>query len=138
VDYSSIPSPFYRVSLKALVLDDQKRLLVLGINNGTWELPGGGWEFGEQVDECLNREFQEELGISLTSVDPVPLAFYEGTNKRSYQSLKLAVYAELATQDFVLGEDVVEAKYVTKSELLALNMESDEAGIKQFVDLIWP
>jgi ADP-ribose pyrophosphatase YjhB (NUDIX family) len=138
VDYTTIPSPFYRVSIKALIFDEQKRLLVIGINNGTWEIPGGGWEFDENIKECLNREFQEELGVSLSGVESAPVAFYEGTNKRGYRSLKLVVTANLATNGFVYGEDVVEAKFVTKSELLALNMESDEAGIKQFSDRIWP
>jgi 8-oxo-dGTP pyrophosphatase MutT (NUDIX family) len=138
MNYDDIQSPFYRVSLKAIIFDDQQRLLVVGINNGTWEMPGGGWEFDETVQECLNREFLEELGVELESVEPASSLFYAGKNKRGYRSLKLAVKATIRNNNFVFGEDVVEAKYVTQQELLALNMDDDEAGIKQFIDCIWP
>lgn len=31
-----------------------------------WSPPGGGWQFGESVKECLVREFQEETGLGIT------------------------------------------------------------------------
>lgn len=31
-----------------------------------WSPPGGGWQFGESVQECLKREFLEETGLSIT------------------------------------------------------------------------
>lgn len=31
---------------------------------GTWWLPGGGIRFGESPEECLEREFMEETGLS--------------------------------------------------------------------------
>jgi 8-oxo-dGTP diphosphatase len=43
----NIPECFYRVSVKALILDDKKRFLLIREGNGFWSLPGGGLDFGE-------------------------------------------------------------------------------------------
>lgn len=30
-----------------------------------WSPPGGGWQFGESLHECLRREFREETGLAV-------------------------------------------------------------------------
>ncbi|TGD79758.1 NUDIX domain-containing protein [Hymenobacter wooponensis] len=31
-----------------------------------WSPPGGGWQFGESLQQCLQREFAEETGLAVT------------------------------------------------------------------------
>ncbi|MBX0288957.1 NUDIX hydrolase [Hymenobacter sp. HSC-4F20] len=31
-----------------------------------WSPPGGGWQFGETLHECLRREFAEETGLTIS------------------------------------------------------------------------
>ncbi|SHI93063.1 NUDIX domain-containing protein [Hymenobacter daecheongensis DSM 21074] len=31
-----------------------------------WSPPGGGWEFGETLKECLMREYREETGLAIS------------------------------------------------------------------------
>jgi 8-oxo-dGTP pyrophosphatase MutT (NUDIX family) len=138
-DYSllrNLPSPFYRVSLKLIILNSQDRLLVGKAPDGTWELPGGGFEFDESIEECLNRELKEELGVELGSLGPV-VCLYRGVNVKGYRAIKIALKATLKNYDFELGE-LVEADFVTQEELLKLFMNDDEKGIKDFADQIWP
>ncbi|MBC8082252.1 MAG: NUDIX hydrolase [Hymenobacter sp.] len=30
-----------------------------------WSPPGGGWQFGETIQDCLRREFREETGLAV-------------------------------------------------------------------------
>ena len=64
-----IKSGYYRVSLKALILDETRtKFLVAQEDNGLWELPGGGWDWGETHNACITRELSEEMGLTATSV----------------------------------------------------------------------
>lgn len=53
------------VSVKAVIFDDQGRVL-LGLNDRSeWELPGGRMNAGESPQECVVREVREETGIEV-------------------------------------------------------------------------
>src|SRR5262249_9981196 len=57
-------SPIFRIGVFALIFDDEGRIL-LGHRRDIdwWNLPGGGMEAGETVDEALRREVREETGL---------------------------------------------------------------------------
>ena len=59
-------SPIFRIGLFALIFDDEERVL-LGHRRDIdwWNLPGGGMEAGETVDEALCREVREETGLEV-------------------------------------------------------------------------
>src|SRR5713226_7811504 len=59
-------SPIFRIGVFALIFDDQGRVL-LGLRRDIdwWNLPGGGMEAGETVDEALCREVREETGLEV-------------------------------------------------------------------------
>src|SRR6266487_2246112 len=59
-------SPIFRIGLFALIFDDEEQIL-LGHRRDIdwWNLPGGGMEAGETVDEALRREVREETGLEV-------------------------------------------------------------------------
>ena len=58
-----IKSLYYRVSVKAKINFNGKILLVKE-DGKKWDLPGGGIEHYENIDEALKRELTEELGVN--------------------------------------------------------------------------
>ena len=134
----SIPSTFYRVSVKALVFDDEHRLLVMQNRDGTWELPGGGWEHTETLDDCLRREILEELGVDVKSIDTATIHPCVGhATAARYPWLKLAMNVELASHDFKLDPRMRATRYVTFDEFGALTMHRSEQCLQDSAARLW-
>ena len=55
----------FPISVKGVLLDEHWAVLLKN-GRGEWELPGGRLEVGETPEECVAREIEEELGVSVT------------------------------------------------------------------------
>lgn len=55
----------FRVAVNAVIERDGKLLLARRRDIGWWNLPGGGVELRESVEEGLRREVREELGVEI-------------------------------------------------------------------------
>ncbi|MHA4813681.1 NUDIX hydrolase [Streptomyces aculeolatus] len=54
------------MSVAGVIVDDEGRaLLIQRRDNGRWEPPGGVLEQGETIPEALQREVQEETGLTI-------------------------------------------------------------------------
>jgi ADP-ribose pyrophosphatase len=53
----------FRIGVSAVIFQDGKVLLALRRDIGWWNLPGGGMEIGETVEEAVVREVLEETGL---------------------------------------------------------------------------
>ena len=69
-----IKSSYYRVSVKAKINFNEKTLLVRE-DGKKWDLPGGGIEHFETIQEALTRELTEEIGVSEFSIISGPKIF---------------------------------------------------------------
>lgn len=72
-----IPDCFYRISVKALVLNDTRdKFLITKEEDGRWELPGGGLDWGETPQSDLPRELMEEMGLKACWIEEHPSYFF--------------------------------------------------------------
>ena len=55
----------FRIGVSALIFEQGRVLLALRRDIGWWNLPGGGMEIGETVEETVLREVKEETGLEV-------------------------------------------------------------------------
>ena len=132
-----LPSPFYRVTSRAIILDDQNRLIVVKDDKGHWQMPGGGWEHGESLLQCVQRELKEELGAEVVACFE-NVFFYMQPNRRGYYSFRVAVHCQVASHDFNPGDDMVEYRAVSREEFMTIKFTDGEGAIQDYADKIWP
>lgn len=131
-----LPSPYYRVASRAIVLDKEDRILVLQNDRGEAELPGGGWEFDEDFETGLDRELHEEIGVGLGQLGPY-VGMYRGRGSRGMMYLRIAFRAELTSHDFSFTEGN-NGWFATREEFQKLDFTgSGEEGVKELADQIW-
>lgn len=113
-----IPPCFYRISVKALILDQAKRFLLAKEDSGFWELPGGGLDFGENPQSCLKREIFEEMGLTVTYVADHPSYFLTSQNSKGFYIANVLYETRVKDLSFTPSAECVELRFFSKEEAL--------------------
>lgn len=94
----------------------------------TWDLPGGGVDFGESPNDAVVREAKEEAGLTIES----PTIFFVGAKNEEKYVVELLYYAEYDGSEIELSEEHDQIAWVTKDEFLKLDVPRYFlAGVKQ-------
>jgi len=113
------PSTIYRVVAKALITDENNKVLVVKESQDFWSLPGGGLEHGETPQECIAREVEEEIGLLDVTVGEIAYSTSVYLDQRDYWMNWVVYRASITSTDFVLGDGVTDAKFIDISEIEA-------------------
>jgi NADH pyrophosphatase NudC (nudix superfamily) len=107
----------------SVIIDKQQCILLVQRakepKKGTWDLPGGFIEAGETLEESIQREVLEELGVEVslqqivdTSIDTYE---YQGITKATFG---ICVLAQITTGELHPHDDVASYMFFSYNEVL--------------------
>ncbi len=122
-DYSNIPDCFYRVSIKALILDEQGKFLLSREDDGRWDMPGGGYEHNDKNPrEALVRELREEMGIELGTMADHPSYFVTALNKNWFYRACVLYVTTVKDLNITPSEECQEVRFFSPEQALQENI----------------
>lgn len=94
---------------------------------GSWELPGGGVEYGENIEKTLRREIKEECGLDAEVGFPVAASdYYMKDDKKEIQRVEIIFLCKLInpTQTIILSREHSEYKWVSSNKISELELSN--------------
>ena len=132
-----IPNAYYRTSVKALVLNEEGKILLTKEKSGIWNLPGGGIDWGEDPRLALQREIREEMGIETVFIAEHPSYFLTViTDHADPVWMSNIIYtAQLKHLDFTPSDECIEIGFFSVEDAKKLQLFSN---VTKFLELYDP
>jgi 8-oxo-dGTP diphosphatase len=132
-----IPNRYYRVTIKALIQNEDGKFLLIREKpdkyDYEWDLPGGGLDFGETVEQCLKREIQEEINLNIDTIEENPSYFLIYVH-HARNRVNVIYRTILKDYNFTPTEECFEIKFFTVEEVLN-NKEKMFPNVLEFVKI---
>jgi 8-oxo-dGTP diphosphatase len=135
------PDSFYRVTIKGLCVRDGKLFLVHESPelSGYWEMPGGGLDFGEDIEKAFRREVQEEMGLTVSKMSkrPVYVWSYKYENRRNldwYYAFVVAYRVEFEDLNFIPTPECDAIQFFSKEDLQQAELTGQSNVLRHIFD----
>lgn len=114
---------FQKVTVKALIIKNNKVLLLQGGGRGWWELAGGKIEYGEHLKEALARELKEELNVDDVLIGEIIEARTRINDIGEPLHMVFIIYnCSLSNNEFQISDEHVDWKWASVEEVKSLPM----------------
>lgn len=122
-----IADSLYRISFKCLVVDESGNVLVVKERGrSSWDLPGGGIEHGETIEESIARELYEEVAFKgsvsyrvLKIDNPIKLL------TRDVWQVKIILLLAVSNFNFSIGDEADDVRFIDINELKDSDQEPE-------------
>lgn len=117
----------FRVSIKALVVNDDGDILVVKESSRNWwDVPGGGMEHGETVKDAIRRELREEVSLrgdfeyEIISIEDPGLL-----QRLNAWQMRIVFVVKPKDATFAPGDDGDEILFINPEELRTSKIDSE-------------
>lgn len=135
---SSDDAYIIRTSTKAVLVNPDNKVLALKRSStdpkgpGNWDLPGGGVDAGETLNQAIKREVQEEAGLPMQR-EVIKFVNTSINHDKKKIHIRVGQIANVASKDVQLSFEHDEYKWVEPEELSEMVHQknwSDFAGLE--------
>lgn len=127
---------------KCIILNDKGQVLALkrSLNahdrTGSWDLPGGTYEQGEDVIDSIKREVMEEASLTITDPKPIFLANGIGNINQLMSSETAFAVCHVCTKwegEVTISDEHTEFRWVTPQEFMTYDFGDDGGFFAQSI-----
>ena len=120
------PNTFYRVSLKAIIRNENGEVLVVKEKGSQWTLPGGGIDHGESIHDALKRELYEEVLIDSPFTEQLIDSESMYVETKEAWLLWLVFIVKVENLKYGLGQDADEVAFINPDQFKDSTYRSEQ------------
>ena len=116
---------FYRISVKALISNEEWKVLLCKESSWKWDFPWGWLDHWENSIICLERELKEEMWLESTFISQNPKYFITAHKPESKTRPWIAnIFYEVKVKnlDFISSDECVEIWFFSFEEIKKLDI----------------
>lgn len=131
-----------RIIQKCIVVRGDGRILALKraaddhSRGGNWDLPGGGYEQGENIIAAVKREVLEEAGLTAKTVSPIFVDNHMNVKEGFFAGLNVFGVCYVSRDwegEVTLSDEHTEYRWVTPSEFVSLSFGADNGFFRESI-----
>ena len=136
IDFSKYKKGIFVVIVLGIIFNTTTKKILIGrrlkdpyIKELTWAFPGGKPEYGEDLDNAVEREVKEETNLDVASLGPIFAKAYPEKN----EFLSIYYLCEVKDGKEKAGDDFVELKWVDPEDLEKYFKTSFHPKLKEYI-----